>query len=416
MNKPEHQSKQQYDVIILGGGMVGATMARLLADSSLQIAVIDRGNFKIATQSSSPDVEPDFDPRVSALTPASKQLLTDIGVWQTIARSRYCPYTNMDVWDAEGTGSISFSARDIDQDELGCIVENSLVLQGLYEQLQEFDNVQLLAGEVISRLHEPATGFAALETESGALISARLVIAADGANSILRKLAGFRTREWDYNHAALVTTVRTEQAHAATARQRFMATGPLAFLPLSTGQADDRQHYCSIVWSAEPELAEQLMAMDDEQFCQHLGQAFEHRLGKIKGCAQRYSFPLRQRHAVDYVKNSIVLIGDAAHSIHPLAGQGVNLGFQDALALQQVLLSGVATGREINDPLLLQRYQRARKGHNLGMMWIMEGFKHLFAQQSLPLRWLRNVGLKSVDNVGLVKNHLARRAMGLDWH
>jgi len=406
---------RQFDIVIAGGGMVGATMACLLADLPLRIALIDRGQLHIDRNSSS-EAADDFDPRVSALTSGSARLLDDLGIWQSVLAQRACPYQRMHVWDAEGTGSVTFSAADIDEDALGTIVENSVVLAALYDHLREIDNLELLTGEEITDLGRVADGSGQrLRCDSGLEVTTDLVIAADGAASPVRTLAGMRTREWDYNHHAVVTTVKTELPHDFCARQRFLDTGPLAFLPLTTGQ-DEEQYYSSIVWSAVPALAEQVMAMDDQEFCAALGRAFEHSLGTVESAAPRFSFPLRQRHAVDYVQDNLVLIGDAAHAIHPLAGQGVNLGLLDAAALAGVLRDGQAASRKVSDLTVLQRYQRARKGHNMGMMWVMEGFKHLFSDQALPLRWLRNVGLSSVDRLGLVKNQLARRAMGLDWN
>ena len=254
-----------------------------------------------------------------------------------------------------------------------------------------------------------------LITDKGQQKIAKLVIAADGANSKIRELAKFPTREWDYNHNAIVTTAKTELAHQHTALQRFIDTGPLAFLPLAAEPNDSIQNYCSVVWTAIPKHAEYLMQLSDNDFCTELTKAIEGRLGNIEWCDKRLTFPLRQRHSVDYVKNNVVLIGDAAHSIHPLAGQGVNLGFLDAAVLARELHHGIEVGRELADPSVLGRYQRKRKGHNLEMMWLMEGFKHLFAEQALPIRWLRNIGMSGVDNISVVKNNLARRAMGLDW-
>lgn len=411
---PMNEQRRQFDIVIVGGGMVGATMACLLADLPVRVALIDRGELQARIPQGSADA-PEFDPRVSALTSGSARLLDELGVWSTVLAGRACPYQSMHVWDAEGTGSITFSAADIDQDSLGTIVENSVVLAALYQRLHETDNLELLTGEEITALERPCgSAGIGLICGSGLVVTADLVIAADGAGSPVRSLAGFRTREWDYNHTAIVTTVKTELPHDFCARQRFLDSGPLAFLPLAQGPDAD-QHFSSIVWSAVPDLAEKVMAMDDAQFCNALGNAIEHCLGTVQHAAPRFSFPLRQRHAVDYVQEHLVLIGDAAHAIHPLAGQGVNLGLLDAAALAAVLHEGLATGRQLSDATVLLRYQRARKGHNMGMMWVMEGFKHLFSDQALPLRWLRNVGLSSVDRVGVVKNQLARRAMGLDW-
>lgn len=404
---------QNVDVVIVGGGIVGATVAALLADLPLRVVLIDSGPWKEA-----PALLPDeFDPRVSALTAVTRRSFMDLGVWSGIADRRRCPYREMHVWDADGTGSIHFSAADIDQDELGTIVENSVVMAALRKRLEIADNLEVLAGQVVNELDMPDgendSGIL-LGTDEGTRLHTALLIAADGANSPLREMAGFRTREWDYGHEALVTTVRTSKAHEHTARQRFMSTGPLAFLPLLPAPESDDQHFSSIVWSTTPDEAGRLLALEDAAFCRQLGASFEHRLGEIEHAAPRFSFPLRQRHAIDYVKPGLALVGDAAHTIHPLAGQGVNLGILDAVALAAELRRGLQAGRRPGDITLLRRYQRARIGHNQSMMWLMEGFKHLFAAQSLPVRWLRNMGMSGVDNLAVVKNQLARRAMGLD--
>ena len=408
MNASQEQS---FDIVIVGGGMVGATMACLLRDLDLNIALVDRVEFDVLNAEVTRDK---FDPRVSAVTAATKKIFADLKVWPDIEAARCCNYLDMHVWDADGTGSISFSAIDLNQSELGTIVENSILGSALYKQISNQENLNLLAPMNIASM-EVNDGGTRLITDKGQQKIAKLVIAADGANSKIRELAKFPTREWDYNHNAIVTTVKTELAHQQTALQRFIDTGPLAFLPLAVEPNGSIQNYCSIVWTAIPKHAEYLMQLSDNDFCTELTKAIEGRLGNIEWCDKRFTFPLRQRHSIDYVKNNVVLIGDAAHSIHPLAGQGVNLGFLDAAVLARELHHGIEVGRELADPSVLGRYQRKRKGHNLGMMWLMEGFKHLFAEQALPIRWLRNIGMSGVDNISVVKNNLARRAMGLDW-
>ena len=408
MNASQEQS---FDIVIVGGGMVGATMACLLRDLDLNIALVDRVEFDVLNAEVTRDK---FDPRVSAVTAATKKIFADLKVWPDIEAARCCNYLDMHVWDADGTGSISFSAIDLNQSELGTIVENSILSSALYKQVSNQENLNLLPPMNIASM-EVNDGGTRLITDKGQQKIAKLVIAADGANSKIRELAKFPTREWDYNHNAIVTTAKTELAHQQTALQRFIDTGPLAFLPLAAEPNDSIQNYCSVVWTAIPKHAEYLMQLSDNDFCTELTKAIEGRLGNIEWCDKRLTFPLRQRHSVDYVKNNVVLIGDAAHSIHPLAGQGVNLGFLDAAVLSRELHHGIEVGRKLADPSVLGRYQRKRKGHNLGMMWLMEGFKHLFAEQALPIRWLRNIGMSGVDNISVVKNNLARRAMGLDW-
>lgn len=407
-----HQNLE-FDIVIVGGGMVGATMASLLRSMSLRIALIDRAKFD-EDQFSLQLETSKFDPRVSALTSATKRIFEELDLWKDIQAVRCCDYQNMHVWDADGTGSISFSSNALDQSELGTIVENSVLTAALYKKIVHQENLTVLAPFSIDKLEINDSG-STLTTKCGTTIVTRLIIAADGANSKVRELGEFDTREWNYDHHAIVTTVKTEKKHQLTALQRFIETGPLAFLPLSINANDSEQNYCSIVWSSIPDRAEELISLNDEAFCLELGRSIESRLGTIEWCDKRFAFPLRQRHAIDYVKPNVVLIGDAAHSIHPLAGQGVNLGFMDAAVLANELLHGSEIGRELNDLMVLKRYQRKRIGQNLGMMWMMEGFKHLFAEQALPVRWLRNIGMTSVDNLSVVKNHLVRRAMGLDW-
>ena len=219
------------------------------------------------------------------------------------------------------------------------------------------------------------------------------------------------TREWDYRQQAIVCTVKTQHSHRATAWQSFLSSGPLAFLPLRSAAGDD--HHCSIVWSADTARAEQLMALDDQAFAEALERGLESRLGKIEFVDKRHAFPLRQRHARDYTQPGLALVGDAAHSIHPLAGQGVNLGLLDAAVLAEEILRAGERQVDLYDPSLLQRYQRRRAANNLGMMALMEGFKRLFGETALPVRWLRNVGMSMVDSAGPAKNLIAEQAMGL---
>ena len=408
----------EFDVAIAGAGMVGASLACLLAKSSLRIALIDRNPIVQGKSSGSLELHSDkFDPRVSAISQASQQLFRQLGVWEDMSAARICNYSAMEVWDAEGTGSIDFSAAEINQPELGSIVENSIIIAALHTRIAQHGNVFPITPFPIESFEyvEREDGLTVkLTADDGRAIHAPLIIAADGANSKLRQLANFECREWDYEQFALVTTVRTQRPHNNTALQRFLETGPLAFLPLSVAQDDDAQHFCSIVWTMLPDQAERAMSLSEDEFNSELAVALESKLGAIEWSDKRFVFPLRQRHALAYVKESIVLVGDAAHTIHPLAGQGVNLGLLDAKALAEELLRGVEAGRSVADHNVLLRYQRRRKGNNLSMMWLMEGFKWLFGQQGLSIRWLRNIGMNAADKMTPIKNQLIRKAMGLD--
>lgn len=394
----------QADLIIVGAGMVGSALGLALKDSGLEIILIDGSPLSIKPF----DAEAAFEPRVSALSAASQRILQRLGAWEGVAARRASPYGEMQVWDGSGTGNIHFSAASVRAEVLGHIVENRVIQEALLEPLHD-SGVGLLPNARLERLRRSGDDWL-LTLVDGRELRAPLVIAADGANSAVRRLAGCATREWDYLHHAIVTSVRCEQPHRRTAWQRFTDDGPLAFLPLDR-QGDE--HWCSIVWSTTPEQATRLMALDDEAFRVELGKAFEHRLGRIEASDPRLCIPLRQRHAKRYVEPGLALVGDAAHTIHPLAGQGVNLGFLDAAVLAEVLLHAHGRGERLADERVLSRFERRRMPHNLGMMAAMEGFQRLFQADPLPLRWLRNAGLDLVDGLPEAKALFVRQALGL---
>ena len=396
------------DVLVVGAGIVGGALVRRLAGNGLRVGLVEASPIDTALPDPRPDVT-GFDARVSALTPASRTLLEALDIWDGIAANA-CAYRHMSVWDAEGTGAIDFDATELDVPALGYIVENRAIAAALLDGIGQLGDITLFNPARVSGLHLPEGDTPRLSLEDGSELSAHLLVAADGAQSRIRQMAGFQTREWDYDHRALVGTVQTEHPHQATAYQRFLPTGPLALLPLPTREG---QHFCSIVWSAQPALADELQALSDGDFCAALSEASEGRLGNILAAAPRGEFPLRQRHSINYVQSGIALVGDAAHSIHPLAGQGVNLGLQDVAVLAEELVSGHARGAALGDVALLGRYQRRRKGENLLMMAAMDGFKRLFENRSLPLRWARNVGMSLTGRVGPLKRRLMRHAMGI---
>ena len=394
----------QADLIIVGAGMVGSALALALQDQGLEILLVDGSPLSVKPF----DPQAAFEPRVSALSVASQRILERLGVWEGIAARRVCPYGEMQVWDGSGTGQIHFSAASVHAESLGHIVENRVVQDALLERLHD-SSIGLLPGARLEQLRRSGDGWL-LSLNDGRELRAPLVIAADGANSAVRRLAGCATREWDYLHHAIVTSVRCAKPHQATAWQRFTDDGPLAFLPLA-GPAGE--HWCSIVWSVTPTEAERLMALDDAGFRRALGFAFEHRLGEVQHAEPRLCIPLRQRHAKRYVEDGLALIGDAAHSIHPLAGQGVNLGFLDVAVLAEVLLHAAQRGERLSDVKVLSRYERRRMPHNLAMMAAMEGFERLFQADPLPVRWLRNSGLNWVDDLPEAKALFVRQALGL---
>jgi 2-polyprenylphenol 6-hydroxylase len=399
------------DVVIAGAGLVGQALALSLAldNPDISIVLVDPALAR-CDRWLQPLTEPegldDFDLRVSALTDQSRRLFERIGAWQGITRLQ--PYTAMQVWDAEGTGAVRFDAADLHVPALGHIVENRLALAALWQQLQLCRNIEICAEPVRSIDAANPQGHTPVLLESGRTLQARVLVGADGAFSRIRAWAGLPTREWDYGHSAIVATIRCQQPLEATAWQRFLPSGPLAFLPMPVDE-----HLASIVWSIGHDDAAALMALDDTAFLQALSAAFEYRLGRVEAVSARALFPLRQRHARRYWTPGIVLAGDAAHTIHPLAGQGVNLGFKDVEVLAEELTRAFHRGLEPGSAAVLGRYQRRREADNLATMAAMEGFKRLFASDQPLIRLLRNEGMRCFDRLLPLKQHAMIKAMGL---
>jgi len=399
---------QQFDILIVGGGMIGSALALGLSRQGWQVGLIEGAPAESLMARAEPaNSVDDFEPRVSAISLASQRLLEELGAWPKVQASRHCGYREMTVWDGDGTGRIHFDAADLHARSLGTIVENRNIVRALFESLSD-SSVQLLDGVRVKAWSREQ----GVELEDGRRLAARLVVGADGALSRLRQWSGLATREWDYDQQAIVCTVRTSQNHRYTAWQRFSPTGPLAFLPLLNEAGDE--HYCSIVWSQDTEEARRLMALETESFRKELEAAIERELGEVLAVSRRFAFPLRQRHAKDYITDGLALVGDAAHTIHPLAGQGANLGYGDVRALLEELERARELGLAPDDASVLARYQRRRKGENLAMMAAMEGFKQLFARDELPVRWLRNTGMCWLNQLAPLKNRIAAEAMGID--
>ncbi|GAA5525204.1 2-octaprenylphenol hydroxylase [Microbulbifer aestuariivivens] len=407
--------RNRVDIAVVGAGIVGMAQATLLAvrHPQLRIAVLEAATEQPAAP------EDHYDPRVVALTRASQQLLEEVGAWDHIVAARACPYTDMRVWDAEGTGSVSFSCRDVHQPNLGHIVENTVVSAALRAQLDTLPNVSLIAGFRLDTWwrdcghwhlqSRPAQESVAEDlNQQGEIVETRLLIGADGARSRVRDLLRIRCKDTDYDQVALVCVARSAESHRHTAWQCFLRSGPLAFLPLS-GLGDE--HHCAVVWSADRELARELLMLDDTAFALNLEKAFEGRLGAIESVGERFSFPLRGRHAEAYFGPGAVLVGDAAHTIHPLAGQGVNLGLQDVRILGEEIQRALKRGLEPFDESVLARYQRRRRGDNEATLRAMSAFKSLFGAGELHWRWLRNTGLSMVDASPLLKKRIILRAM-----
>ncbi|SQI35939.1 2-octaprenyl-3-methyl-6-methoxy-1,4-benzoquinol hydroxylase [Leminorella richardii] len=388
-----------YDVVIAGGGMVGLSLACGLSGSGLRIAVIEH-------QLPADELPAEPEIRVSAINAASERFLDRLGVWQDVVARRASPYTSMDVWDRDSFGKITFRADDCGYSHLGHIVENAVIHSALWRKANAAADITLLAP---AKLKQVAWGEneAFITLEDGRMLSGRLLVGADGAHSWLRQQADVPLTFRDYGHHALVATVETDEAHGDCARQVFHADGILAFLPLW------QSNLCSIVWSLPPEKAREMQALDDDRFNHQLGITFDARLGRCRVVSERRIFPLVARYARSFAAPQLALVGDAAHTIHPLAGQGANLGFMDAACLIAEVKRLQKEGKDLGNYFYLRRYERSRKRSAAAMLAAMQGFKTLFDGDNPAKKLFRDVGLVLADTLPGVKPHLVHQAMGL---
>ncbi len=385
------------DLVISGGGVVGLALAAALDGRGLRIAVIEARE------------PPPWDPartdlRVSSITAASRRMLAALGVWESVAARRVSPFEAIHAWDAGG-GAVHFHAADVGEAWLGHIVENDLLQRMLYEHVTGGCNdVRLLCPAGIRSL-DAGPDQVRVRLDDGRRLRSRLLVAADGARSVVREQVGIPVRRRDYGQQGLVATVRTRVHHGRVARQRFLPGGPVALLPLADGA-------CSIVWSLPTEDARRLLAAADGGFMAALSEATQEVLGPVVETGPRRAFPLQALHAERYIDERVALVGDAAHVIHPLAGQGVNLGLLDAAALAEVVQAAVARGRDPGGRLVLRRYERWRRGDNLSMQVAMDGFHWLFSNRDPVRHGVRNLGFELTDRLPLLKRRFTEYAMG----
>ena len=392
---------KRYDVLIVGGGMVGATIACALGGSDLSVGVLEYQYPKGF------DPEQPHDLRVSAISVASQNVIDMVGAWEGILSRRSCPYRRMKVWESdEQRAATEFVSDDISEPYLGHIVENRIIQLALLERMAAFDNVDLICpAKTVSIDYSP--GASVVTLEDGTELVGRLLVAADGGESRVRQAAGIGVRKWDYEQNALVASVITDYPQQDITWQQFTATGPLAFLPLPGPHA-------SLVWYNTPQNVKRLMALPVNQFMAELTETFPESLGKIDTLLERGFFPLRRQHALEYAKEGVVLAGDAAHMIHPLAGQGVNIGMLDAAALAETILLAQRKGKDITSLAVLKEYEKQRRNHNLVMMQTMDLFYRVFSNDNMPLKVMRNIGLGLAERVTPAKNKVMRFAMGLE--
>ncbi|NNN68259.1 MULTISPECIES: FAD-dependent 2-octaprenylphenol hydroxylase [Vibrio] len=390
---------QGVDIVIVGGGMVGLSLAAALKHSELRIAVIE-GRVPSLELAELPDV------RVSALSRSSEIMLRNLGAWQGITSRRAAPYSAMEVWERDSFARIEFSANQMTQPDLGHIVENRVIQLALLEQVQKQANVTLFMPAQCQSL-AVGESEAWLTLDNGQSLTAKLIVGADGANSWVRQQQDIPLTHWDYGHSALVANVRTVEPHQSTARQVFTPQGPLAFLPMSD------PHMSSIVWSTEPNRAQRLLSLSELEFNKILTAEFDHRLGLCEVVGERAAFPLKMRYARDFALQRIALVGDAAHTIHPLAGQGVNLGLLDAASLAQELLALWHQGEDIGLLKNLRGYERWRKTEAAKMIAAMQGFKDLFEGDNPAKKLIRGIGMQLAGQLPGAKDEIMKRALGL---
>ncbi|HEY8586200.1 MAG TPA: UbiH/UbiF/VisC/COQ6 family ubiquinone biosynthesis hydroxylase [Rhodanobacter sp.] len=385
------------DVAVVGGGMVGAAATLALARAGFSTALLE------ARGPAPWNAEAELDLRVVGLAPSSVGLLDEMGVWTSIRDARVGPYEHMHVWDAASGAAIDFDAARDGHDRLGYIVENSLVQWTLWQAVTQAGVRRLCPARV--KGFEAGEDRIELELADGETLSAALLVAADGATSPLRQLAGIGTRGRDYAQRAVVAHVTTERLHANTAWQCFLASGPLALLPLADGRS-------SVVWSLPEAEARRVLALDDRAFLDELGVACDFRLGRILGATSRASFPLKLQLAECYQADRMVLLGDAAHAVHPLAGQGVNLGLRDVAELRDTLLAARRAGKDIGAAHVLRRYARRRRSADTLDALGFDALARIYAWQSPALVAARSVGVRLLDRLAPLKRRVSEHAAG----
>lgn len=383
-----------FDIIVLGAGIVGSSLALALAQKNLRVALIDKHALTTHLTDS-------LGVRVSAINHASYDWFSKIGIDELIKNSRISHYDSMFVWDDEG--HIEFHANATHHSQLGFIIENQVILSALAQKIHESKYIELFTENSPKLLHTMPDGIYLLLNNHQRLFG-KMLIGADGAHSWLRQHLNITTDTFSYDQTAIVANVTTQLSHEYTAWQHFLPTGPLAFLPFSD------PHHCSIVWSNETDEAIRLLNLNEDTFNKELSRAFDFKLGNVNLISERKHFPLTMRHAKKYIDNRIAFVGDAIHTIHPLAGLGLNLGLADAALLFQFMTEAIENNKDFAHECLLKQYEYQRKTHNTLVLTSMTLFKQLFSNQNKTLHWLRNQGLSFINQLDLVKKIIVKQA------
>lgn len=397
---------RQFEIVIAGAGITGLTVAALLAHSKcreqMKITIVDAGKRPTF------DISEDVALRVSAIASGSAEIFASVDVWQSIVGERACPYRDMRVWDsggfAEGPDSLRFEAAEFAVSELGFIVENVLIRHALLQQLDALEQSVDFESPIQSLMQTDKRY--SIRYANGNSMMADLIIGADGAGSFVRNSADISVDAWAYRQSAFVTHLRPEKNHQHTAWQRFLRSGPVALLPLADGRV-------SVVWSTAPEQAEEAIAAVDDKLSEMLSEATDFVLGRLTPEGPRGAFALKAQHASHYVLPGLALIGDAAHAVHPLAGQGANLGLADAAKLVDVIDEAITNDENPGDLPVLRRYERARKGANQTMLYFVDSLNRLFSSESSSVEKLRGSGMRLFNKSGPIREQAVQVALGL---
>ncbi len=388
---------EHFDIVVVGGGMVGAAAALGLAQAGWSVAMIEHQ----APVPFEPQSQPDL--RVSAIGCNSVALLKQLGAWQSVAKMRATPYRGLETWEWDES-KVSFKAQDLGLPELGYMVENRLIQLALWAEFEKASSLTLLCPDSLKVMQKNSAGWQ-LALDSGKVLQTRLIVGADGANSRVRQLSGIGLTGWQYRQSCMLIGIKTAEPQQDVTWQQFTPSGPRAFLPLHEGWA-------SLVWYDNPQRIRQLSAMNMSQLTQEIQKTFPQRLGRIEA-VEAGSFPLIRRHAQSYVQGGLVLLGDAAHTINPLAGQGVNLGYRDLDVLLDVLIKARDCVEPWDSREVLLRYERRRRPDNLLMQAGMDLFYKAFSNQLPPLSFIRNLALMAAQRAGKLKEWALKYALGL---
>jgi 2-octaprenyl-3-methyl-6-methoxy-1,4-benzoquinol hydroxylase len=390
---------EHFDCVVIGGGMVGAASALTLAQLGLQVALVEPFKPKDFA------VEQPIDLRVSAISLASQNLLEQVGAWRQVEQWRACPYKRLGVWEHDSAYT-EFNADNIDQPHLGHIAENRLIQLALWQQISTMDNIHTFCPDSLESLNQD--GDQAIITLTHQKITAKLVIGADGAKSKVREMSSIGVTGWDYQQSAMLINVETSLNQQDITWQQFSSTGPVAFLPLP-GESD-LGGYASLVWYHQRDEITRLAALSNSQLQQEILNSFPKQLGNIKVLGKG-AFSLTRRHANTYQNRRVLLLGDAAHTINPMAGQGVNLGFKDVIALQHVIATAIGHGETWHDVEVLARYEQVRRKENLLMMSTMDALYASFSHPSPVVKVARNLALLAVNKVPFLNSTVKNKAL-----